>query len=123
MTRKLLLFAILFSGLAATAQSGYEIQVTLKPFKDQYVYLGHYYGKTYPIVDSVKLDAQSKGVFKGTKKLPGGIYLIGYPNKTGFFEILIDKEQRFSLVADTATIANTIQFTNSTDNVDFLKYQ
>jgi len=123
MTRKLLLFAILISGLAATAQSGYEIQVTLKPFKDQYVYLGHYYGKTYPIVDSVKLDAQSKGVFKGTKKLPGGIYLIGYPNKTGFFEILIDKQQRFSLVADTATIAKTIQYTNLTDNVDFLTYQ
>ena len=123
MTRKLLLFAILISGLGASAQNGYEIQVTLKPFKDQYVYLGHYFGKTYPIIDSVKLDANSKGVFKGSKKLPGGIYLIGYPNKSGFFEILVDKEQRFGIEADTATIAQTIRFTNSKDNVDFLKYQ
>lgn len=123
MTRKLLLFAILLSGLGASAQNGYEIQITLKPFKDKYVYLGHYFGKTYPIVDSVKLDAQSKGVFKGSKKLPGGIYLIGYPNKTGFFEILVDKEQRFSIEADTTTITQEIRFTNSKDNVDFLKYQ
>ena len=50
MTRKLLLFAILISGLGASAQNGYEIQVTLKPFKDQYIYPGHYFGKTYPII-------------------------------------------------------------------------
>lgn len=123
MTRKILLFALLIAGLGASAQTGYQIEVTLKPFTNQYIYLGHYFGKTYPIIDSVKLDAQSKGTFKGSKKLPGGIYLIGYPNKAGFFEILIDKEQRFGIQADTATIAQTIGFTNSTDNVDFLKYQ
>src|SRR6476660_10347275 len=82
------------------AQNGYEIKVTLKPFKNQYIYLGHYYGKQLPIIDSVKLDAQSTGVFKGPKKLGGGVYLVGYPDRSHHFEILIDKSQKFSISAD-----------------------
>ncbi|HEX8357159.1 MAG TPA: DUF4369 domain-containing protein, partial [Segetibacter sp.] len=79
---------------ALWAQNGYEIKVTLKPFKNQYVYLGHYYGKQLPILDSVKLDANSTAVFKGTKKLGGGIYLIGFPDRMNRFEFLIGDEQR-----------------------------
>ena len=115
---------MLLGALIGQAQApGYEIQVTLKPFKNAYIYLGHYFGKTYPIVDSAKLDANSRAVFKGNKNLPGGIYLIGYPSKNQFFEILVDKQQRFSLMADTATVSETIRFMNSPDNVAFLDYQ
>ncbi len=116
------LFSLLFT-LTAFAQTGYEIKITLKPFKNQFVYLGHYFGKQYPIIDSVKLNAKSEATFKGTKKLPGGIYLIGYPGKTGFFEILVDKQQRFSVIADTATLSKGIQFINSPDNTLFTSYQ
>ena len=94
------LFSVLFlvPALSVIAQkSGYEIKVTLKPFKNQYIYLGHHYGKQLPIIDSVMVNQQSEGVFKGNKKLGGGIYLIGYPNKSGYFEILVDKEQHFSV--------------------------
>lgn len=111
--------------LSATlfAQNGYEIKVTLKPFKNQYIYLGHYFGKTYPITDSVKLNDKSEGVFKGAKKLNGGIYLIGYPGRNGFFEILVDKQQRFSIVADTATLSKGAAFIGSPDNTLFTSYQ
>ncbi|MBL7724464.1 MAG: DUF5106 domain-containing protein [Chitinophagaceae bacterium] len=114
-----------FSGLslAASAQGSYEIKVTFKPFKNQYIYLGHYFGKTYPIIDSAKLDANSQAVFKGNKKLPGGIYLVGYPNKAGFFEILVDKQQQFTIKADTATLSKGAQFENSPDNDLFINYQ
>ena len=63
------------------AQNGHEIKITLKPFRNQYVYLGHYFGKTLPIIDSVKLNDKSEGIIKGSKKLGGGIYLIGYPDR------------------------------------------
>jgi len=122
MKRLTTIFCFLFSA-ATFAQTGYQIKITLKPFKNEYIYLGHYFGKQYPIIDSVKLNAASQAVFKGPKKLPGGIYLIGYPGKTGFFEILIDKQQNFSIVADTATLNKGIQFTNSPDNVLFSSYQ
>ena len=103
-------------GFYGLAQTGYEIKVTFKPYKNQYIYLGHYFGKTYPIIDSVKLDNNSTGTFKGSKPLQGGIYLVGYPNRSGFFEILLDKQQFFSVVADSATGPVGIQFIGSTDN-------
>ncbi len=113
---------IVWTGIAFS-QNAYEIKVTFKPFKNQFIYLGHYFGKQYPIIDSAMLDANSQAVFKGNKKLPGGVYLIGYPNKAGFFEILIDKQQSFSVIADTATISKGVQFERSPDNTLFTNYQ
>ncbi|MEI6950655.1 thioredoxin-like domain-containing protein [Paraflavisolibacter sp. H34] len=115
------LFFLCLSG-TLLAQNGYEIKVTLKPFKKQYIYLGHYYGKQLPIVDSVLLNEQSEGVFKGPKKLGGGIYLVGYPDRSHNFEILVDKNQKFSVMADTANIKN-ITFLNSPENTAFVAYQ
>ncbi len=122
MKKGFFLLALLCS-TAVFAQNAYEIKITFKPFKKQYIYLGHYFGKTYPIIDSALLNENSEAVFKGNKKLPGGIYLVGYPNKTGFFEILIDKQQKFSVIADTATLKTGAQFQNSPDNVLFSNYQ
>ena len=73
------LFSVLFlvPAISVIAQKqGYEIKVTLKPFKNQYIYLGHHYGKQLPIIDSVMVNQQSEGVFKGNKKLGGGISLL-----------------------------------------------
>ena len=122
--KKLLPVLFLFLSVSALSQKdGYEIKVTLKPFKNQYIYLGHHYGKQLPIIDSVKLNENSEGTFKGNKKLGGGIYLVGYPDKSRYFEILIDKEQRFSIVADSANIKKHVTFINSPDNVLFSAYQ
>jgi hypothetical protein len=104
------------------AQNGHEIKVTLKPFKNQYIYLGHYFGKQLPIIDSVKLNDRSEGIFKGPKKLGGGIYLIGYPDRAHNFDILIDRNQKFSLTADTAHIMS-VSFLNSPENTAFKSYQ
>jgi thiol-disulfide isomerase/thioredoxin len=121
--KKLISILAVLGSVLSFAQTGYEIKVTLKPFRNQYIYLGHYQGKQYPIVDSAKLDANGTTLFKGKKTLPGGIYLVGFPDKKGFFEMLIDKQQRFSLVADTSTLKKGIAFTNSTDNTLFNGYQ
>src|SRR5436305_2250984 len=108
--------------ISAYSQNAYEIKLTLKPFKNQYVYLGHYYGKQLPIIDSARLNDRSEAVFKGPKKLGGGIYLIGYPDRAHNFEILIDQNQKFSIIADTARI-NQVSFLNSPDNSGFKAYQ
>lgn len=120
--KKIAILLLVLIGSGASAQEGYEIKVTLKPFRNQYIYLGHYFGKQLPIIDSVKLNDNSEGIFRGAKKLGGGIYLIGYPDRARNFEILIDKNQRFSIIADTAQIQN-VRFQNSPDNVTFKSYQ
>src|SRR5438270_9497403 len=119
------LIAIILTTLCSSflfAQGGHEIKVTLKPFKNQFIYLGHYYGRQLPIIDSAKLNDKSEGIFKGTGKLGGGIYLIGYPDRSHNFEILIDKNQHFSIIADTATLP-AVRFINSPENVEFKSYQ
>src|SRR5689334_24209385 len=104
--RKILFFLPLaFIAASLFAQDGYEIKVTLKPFKNEYIYLGHYSGKQYPVVDSVKLNDKSEGVFKGPQLLGGGIYIVVFPARNKFFEMLIDKQQHFSVIVDTATMA------------------
>jgi thiol-disulfide isomerase/thioredoxin len=120
--KKILLILIGFAATATKAQTGYEIKVTFKPFKNQFIYLGHYEGKQLPIIDSIIVNDKSEGVFRGQKKLGQGVYLIGYPNKMGFFELLIGKEQHFSIAADTADLRN-VSFINSSDNDLFFAYQ
>jgi hypothetical protein len=106
------------------AQAGYQINISFKTFKNQYLYLGYYFGKSLPIKDSVKLDANGNGVFKGKDKLPAGIYLIGFPSKKQFFELLIEKAQRFSiLVTDTVDINNKITIKGAPDAQQFQDYQ
>ena len=82
---------------------GYDIHLTLKPFTNAKVYLGYHYGKVKAVADSVILDGNSAGVFKGKDKLAGGIYFIVSPKKEILFELLIDQQQQFSISADSAS--------------------
>ncbi len=116
------LFSLFISSLLV-AQDGYQIKVTVKPFTNQTIYLGHYFGNQLPIIDSVILNNRSEGVFKGPKKLGAGIYLIGFPDRTRNFEILVGKDQNFSVSADTATLPQGLIFNNSIENNDFKAYQ
>lgn len=121
----LLLTALLASALLMAqtppAQTGYNIPVTLKPYKNAYIYLGYHYGKKKALADSALLDLNSNGTFKGKKKLPGGIYFLVSPSKAILFELLIDKQQQFSIVADSSNIG-AVQFKNSADNTLFQAY-
>jgi hypothetical protein len=101
---------------------GYEIHLTLKPFTNSKVYLGFHYGKVKAVADSVILDGNSSGVFKGKEKLSGGIYFIVSPKKEILFELLIDQQQQFSISADSARLPSSIVFTGSPENTTFLGY-
>jgi Domain of unknown function (DUF5106)/AhpC/TSA family len=101
---------------------GFDIHLTLKPFTNAKVYLGYHYGKVKAVADSVVLDGNSTGVFKGREKLAGGIYFIVSPKKEILFELLIDQQQQFSIYADTARLPASIEFTGSPENKTFLEY-
>lgn len=124
MNRKSTLFVFtLLTCLSAIAQPGYEIRVTLKPFTQGHLFLAHYYGQKQALVDSVPINSKSEAVFSGKEKLPGGIYMIAYPKKDGYFELVIDKEQRFSVSADSADLLKSVRFSGSRENQLFSEYQ
>lgn len=111
---------MLSSGLLLA--QGYSIKLTLKPYKNSYVYLGYYYGTKKALADSALMDANSTGVFKGKEKLPGGIYFIVSPKKEILFELLLDQQQQFSISADSGTLPAGVVFTGSADNTVFQQY-
>lgn len=106
---------------SATANSGREISITLPPLKNTKVYLGSYFGKGMTLVDSAILDMNSKGVFKGDKKLTKGIYFVVSPNYTIQFEFLMDGKQQFQIKGDTAA-KESAQIIGSPDNDLFKQY-
>lgn len=105
----------------AVVSGGREIPITLTPLKNCTVYLGSYFGKSMTLVDSARLDQNSKGVFKGPNKLTTGIYFVVSPTYTIQFELLMDQQQRFSIQADTAA-KEAFVIKGSTDNDLFKSY-
>lgn len=100
---------------------GREIAITLTPLKNCTVYLGSYFGKGMTLVDSTRLDQNSKGVFKGPNKLTTGIYFVVSPTYTIQFELLMDQQQQFTIQADTAAKESAI-IKGSPDNDLFKDY-
>ncbi|HLL44775.1 MAG TPA: thioredoxin-like domain-containing protein [Segetibacter sp.] len=108
-------------GVAEKNAAGYNISVTITPFKNTWVYLGCYFGKFKNLADSAWLNEKSQGVFKGKEKLPQGIYFAVSPRKYLLFEFLMDKNQNFSIGADTTKLTE-VTITGSPDNQMFQEY-
>lgn len=133
MKKYLLLSGCIFSFLIAVAQtkpatktatkpmSGRNIPITLTPLKNCKVYLGSYLGTGRTLVDSAMLNDKSQGVFKGDKKLTGGIYFVVSPQMTIQFELLMDDIQQFSIKGDTA-LKDQAEIIGSKDNDLFKTY-
>lgn len=113
----------IFLSFAATAQTGYSITASFKPFTKGYLYLGHHFGAKKMLVDSALINNKGLAVFKGKEKLPGGIYLIVNPQKSTYYEVLMDDKQIFTVSGDTADLVNSIKITGSFENKIFLNYQ
>lgn len=107
----------------AIAQNGHKIQVTIRPFANKFVYLGYHFGNSKPISDSIKLDKNGTGFFTGKEKLKPGIYLLGYPDKKQYIELLIEKSQQFAVIADTANVISSMVVKNSPEGTVFQSYQ
>ncbi len=114
---------LMITASAAVAQSGYDINITLRPFSSGWLYLGHHFGNKQYIIDSARLNSNCEAHFSGRVRLQGGVYLVVFPKKNGWFEILVDRQQHFSVMADTSDLLGKMQFTNSFDNQQFKAYQ
>src|SRR5690242_2390321 len=101
--------------------NGYEIKVTLLPYKNCWMYLGSYYGKNKILADSAWFNERSEATFKGETKLPGGIYFFVSPAHSLLFEILMDEGQHFTVNADSAHLEN-LTITGSPENSLFAQY-
>lgn len=116
-------FLLLFSSvtLLANAQS-HQIEIELPKFANQKIYLGYYYGNLKGLQDSLILDNQGKGVFKGDQPLNKGIYFLVSPRREIMFEVVIPEKQQFKISSPSETYPYNVQFEGSTDNHLFHQY-
>ncbi|GAA3947201.1 DUF5106 domain-containing protein [Chitinophaga oryziterrae] len=122
MQKLIIILACLLSQFQLQAQ-GYQITIQLKQYKGGQVYLAHHMGKNKYMSDSALLNEEGIAVIKGPQALPGGIYMILLPGKQRYFELLLDnKQQQFSIIADTSDLIKKTIFKNSPENDLFLGY-
>lgn len=117
------LYFVLLNSFIAFSQ-GYEIKVKIPALKNSTVILAHFFareGSFFPD-DTVKLDKNGVGVFKGSKPLTGGMYIVYLPTKH-YFDFLVGSQQKFSIEADTANLATGIKFQGSQENILFYGYR
>lgn len=107
------------------AQKDHNIKITVHGLqKDSLCHLAKYFGDKQYLSDSAKADANHTVIFKNTEPLPGGIYLFVLPDKK-YFEMVIDKEQHFSMETDTSDFVKNMKIIGSQENIlfyDYLKY-
>ena len=117
------LAGILCSGNLKASDNGHELKFKIG-LKDTLCYLANYFGDKQYLQDSARTDKEGHITFKGKEPLPGGIYLFVFPGKT-YFEMIIDKEQNFTMEVDHADVINTMVVKGSPDNqlfYDYLKF-
>ncbi len=119
------LFTILFLfSLKLSAQ--YEITVQIDNLEDSTIYLGYYFGDKQYAKDTAVLNHKGKGVFSGTDTLPGGLYFILVPGNS-MFEIIIDKEQVFSIstkfTGDPTDLTKKLNSKSNTELDLYIDYQ
>ena len=123
MKRIVIPLGIVLLALGVAAQNtGYKINVQIKPLKKTWVYMGYYYGKMMPIGDSAFLDEQGRGVFQGKKPLPQGIYLLAISKSQLLMEMLVGKKQVFTVITDTSNPEALTKFVGSPENDQFRMY-
>ena len=119
---KLFLFILTIFLSQTVLPQGHDIKIKMKDLADSTILLGHYLNKSMYPDDTIKLDDNGNGAFKGKTMLPGGMYIVYLPS-TKFFQILLDKDQQFSIEADTSDFANTVKIKGSEDNAIFYDFQ
>jgi peroxiredoxin len=121
--KRSLLPLLLLSLFWTTAFSqAYKIKVSVKGVRDSLCYLAVYYGNNeYPLKDTAKADPNGNIVFEGNRPLTGGIYVVILPGKK-FFEIIIDKEQNFTVETDTADFIRHTKFKGSPESSMYYDY-
>ncbi|TSA43301.1 MAG: DUF5106 domain-containing protein, partial [Chitinophagaceae bacterium] len=121
--KKYLFLSLALLLVQLVSAQGYQVSLKAPAFKSGIAYLTHYWGTNLNVVDSAAINSSGVGVFKGSEKLIGGIYVVVLPGKQIRIELLIDKEQQISITTDTSDVINKTVITGSKENIPYQQYQ
>ena len=114
---------LLVMSVSSVYADGYKIKIKVKGVADSTVYLGNYFADKKYALDTIVLDKNGVGVFEGDTALEGGIYLVLFPSMNmNYFELLVDKNQHFSMETDTSDFIDNMIVKGSKQNEAFYKF-
>jgi thiol-disulfide isomerase/thioredoxin len=120
--RNNLLLLLLFFLTSSAFATGYDIRIKVNGLHDTTVILGHYLNKSMYPDDTIRLNSKGMGQFTSPRSLPEGMYLVYLPN-TRYFELIMGKDQDFSVEVDTANFIQSMVIKGSEENQVFLEFQ
>ncbi|MCB0699011.1 MAG: DUF5106 domain-containing protein [Chitinophagales bacterium] len=127
MMKNILSFLLFLAALTNTAYAadGYTINIQYSDVANQGVYLAHYYGTPLPTifkVDSTVLDGKGKATLKSDNKIVGGLYLIVLPEKSVYFEVLLNNGDKLDITAKADGLPLELKYKSSAENNRFVEY-
>jgi len=117
----IVLFFGMFIGINGFSQ-GYDIKLKFKNLKLCNVILGYHFNENLIPADTAIINDKGEGSFNGKDTLTGGMYFVYLPSKT-YFDLMIGKDQQFTMESDTTNFLETVKFQGSEENMVFFEYQ
>lgn len=111
-----------FNTIILSFGQGYHITLKMQEFTNQPVKLGYYYADKQILAAETTFDSQGKAVFQGSEKLLEGLYRMILPENK-HFDLVISKDQQFTMQTDTTDIIKAMQVNGSQENELFYDYQ
>lgn len=105
----------------APQDKNYEISLTIPNAGTDTIFLAYYLGSKQFLKDTA-FNQNGTYTFKGDSALPGGLYLAVIPPNNRFFDFVINRDQHFSISADTSDFAGSIQISGSEENEVFYEH-
>lgn len=109
-------------------EPGHEINIKVNNFTESKAYLAHHFGSSNQLKDSAVVKNGSF-TFEGEDHLPEGMYMVILPPKNTFFEMVVGRDQYFSMETDTGNYVTNMKASGSIENevmysdIDFLAQQ
>lgn len=103
------------SQAASEGKKFFHLKAKINGFSNDRVKLMGFYGEKNYLVDSAMVDAAGNMEIKKDTPILEGMYFLVFPDKS-IAQMLVDKDQQFSLEFDKADIIHTMKVQNSLDN-------
>ncbi len=101
--------------------SQYRISIHVPDFPHDTLIFGNYFNETIMIADTFLTDSEGNASIRGEKLLPEGMYTVYFPNKSRL-DLLIGRDQDFTLSTDTSDMVENTRFKGSHQNQAFYDY-
>ena len=99
-----------------------KLDITITGVSNSDIFLAHHYGNKQFINDTIHLDKNGHGILEKDTLFDEGIYLVVLPSKN-YFEILLGKDQEFSLKTNKNDLIKNLNYKGSKENQKFCDYQ